>query len=90
MEYKETIDKLTNDGAIYRCQGIIDCLKKHITDQQVVEAIGRLKNDNVVILGRRVSSYALAALDIIGVEKYSGNDDEVRELIPDLTELIAS
>ena len=84
MAYKEIIDKLKNDGAIYRCQAIFECLERQIQDPEVFIAISDLKNDKVRILGRKISSYALATLDILGKETYKGNDVEVQELIPEL------
>lgn len=88
MEYNETINKLTSDGAGFRCQGIIECLENNIKIPQAIEALKKLKNDSVIILGRKVSSYAIAALDILGAEKYSGDDEEIRETIPVLKEYL--
>ncbi len=89
MAYRELINKLTDEGAVFRCQGILECLKKGVNTPDAAEAMKRLKNDGVVIMGRRISSYAQAALDILGIEKYKGNDEEVIELIPDLKEYMA-
>ena len=40
-----------------------------------------MRNDKVLVLGRRVYSYAYAALDFLGIEKYSGEDEDVPDLI---------
>lgn len=86
MINNDIVSKLKSDGAIYRCQGILECLKGNIQDKSVLDLVSKLKNDNVVILGRKISSYAIAALDILGVEKYSGEDVEIVEFIPELRE----
>ena len=39
--------------------------------------------------GKPLCKYAIAALDIIGVEKYKGQDDEVLEFIKYLLEVLA-
>ncbi|MBQ4424573.1 MAG: hypothetical protein II882_02415 [Lachnospiraceae bacterium] len=90
MAYREVINKLTDAGAVFRCQGILECLEKSMNAPDVAEAMKLLKNDGVVIMGRKISSYAQAALDILGIERYNGNDPEVIELIPDLKEYLAS
>ncbi len=84
MEYREIINNLMSDGVIYRCQGILVCLKRRIVDPDIVEIIKGLKNDRVVIMGRKVSSYAQATLGILGIEPYDGDDAEEKEFIPEL------
>ena len=81
MGYKGIIDSLKSDGAIFRCQGIADAVKEHANTPAVIKAMTALKNDDVIILGRRVGAYARAALDVIGVEEYKGNDPDIIELI---------
>ena len=90
MAYREIISKLKSDGALFRCQGILDCLENNATDSSVIAAISSLKSDDVIILGRKVSSYALAALDALGIETYHGDEEEVRDLIPALKSYLPS
>ncbi|MBQ1771029.1 MAG: hypothetical protein II000_03645 [Clostridia bacterium] len=81
MKKKEMIGRLTSTGALFRCQGIIAAAQERNTDPEVIEAISALRNDKVLVLGRRVYSYAYAALDFLGIEKYSGEDEDVPDLI---------
>ena len=84
MGSKRIINKLTSDGALFRCQGILECLQSGDKDPHIIDALKNLIGDSVVIMGRKISSYAAAALDILDVETYNGTDEEVIDLIPDL------
>ena len=81
MGRNEVISRLTSDGAMYRCQGIINAAKSNLAYDDVIEALRRLKKDRVLVLGREVSWYATAALDAMGVEKYTGEDQELLRFI---------
>lgn len=84
MERKKVINRLMSDGAIYRCQGIVYAAKQNMSDEEIVKLIQGLKNDPVWLLGRQVGWYAIAALEMLGVEKYTGDDHLVKEFIADL------
>ncbi len=84
MGNKRIIDKLTSDGALFRCQGILECIDKDIKDPEVINAVSQLKDDKVIVLGRRVSTWARTALDVLGVEAYIGDDEEVLDFIRDM------
>ncbi len=84
MELREIINKLQSDGALFRCQGILAAIKERSNDPEIIKHIQALKNDRVLILGREVSTYAIAALDILGKEKYEGNDFFIKDFIENL------
>lgn len=84
MELKGIINKLQSDGALYRCQGILAAIKERANDPQIIKLIQAMKEDHVVILGREVSAYAIAALDILGAEKYAGEDFLIKDFIKNL------
>ena len=86
MECKEIIDNLTHNGALYRTRAILYAISERITDPDVLEAISKLKKDKVMILGRPVYAYAVAALDILGAEKYTGDDPYALELVNGLVD----
>ena len=56
-------------------------ISERIADPDVFEALSKLKNDKVIVLGRPVFAYAVAALDIMGGEKYTGDDPDALELV---------
>lgn len=68
-------------GAIYRVNAIINAVKYEMQEPAIKIYLDRLKADNVIINGYKVSEFAVSALDILGLEKYSGNDIRVRRLI---------
>ncbi len=73
--------KLIHSGAAFRANGIADCVKYHVTSFDIVEQLKKLKNDQVMVIGWTVSQCAIAALDVLGEEKYSGKDPNVLSLI---------
>lgn len=81
MERKKIINNLKSDGALFRCQGIALAAIHKMADEETVRLLRELKKDRIWILGRQVGWYAIAALDFLGVEKYSGNDPEVLRFV---------
>ena len=77
MASKERIDKLTSDGAVFRCQGLMECLKTNETSEEVVNLIQGLTTDSVIMLGRPVSALATAVLDRLGITPYTGTDQAI-------------
>ena len=51
LAHRDIINKLTSDGALFRCQGIIECLEGRIKDPEIIAAISSLKDDGVIIMG---------------------------------------
>ena len=78
------IEKLKSTGAAYRLNGIISCLEKGVLLEEEVVLLKELAQDEIVIAGRKISAYARAVLDLLGVEKYNGSDVDVKNLIAEL------
>jgi len=79
---KLVAEALEHNGALYRVNGITSAVNHKIISPIIVEKIIKLKDDNVVtICGAYVSEYAIAALDILGIEKYTGNEFRILRLI---------
>lgn len=38
MEHREVTKLLMSDGALYRLQGIFECLDNHIVDEDIIDA----------------------------------------------------
>ncbi len=74
-------EKLSHSGASYRLNGIVECLDKRKATRNEIDLLEKLEADGTVLGGRTMSTYAKAALDILGVKKYRGNDESVSELI---------
>lgn len=88
MERKEIINRLKSDGAIYRCQGIILAAMENMADEETVQLLRGLKKDPVMILGREVGWYAISALEMLGAEKYDGDDSLVLRLISEFPDIV--
>lgn len=56
--------------------------KKVITAEDKI-FLREMLNDTRMIGGRKISCYAYAAQDLCGIEKYTGNDPDVVNLIND-------
>ena len=78
---QDIINKLTHSGAAFRAVGIADCVKFNIHSSDVIELLIDLKNDHVQLIGWTVSQCAVAALDVLCIEEYVGNDSTVLSLI---------
>ena len=78
------IEKLKSTGAAYRLNGIISCLEKGVLLEEEVVLLKTLTRDEIVIAGRKMSAYARAVLDLLGIEKYNGSDVDVKNLIAEL------
>lgn len=72
---------LAHSGAFYRVNATINAVRYGIREPALKIYLDRLKQDKVIMNGYRVSDFAISALDILGFEKYVGNDLRIRALI---------
>lgn len=75
------LDDLTCDGYGFLYRAIITCAVLKPKSPDIISALKKLKDDQHLIIGHPLSEYVNAALDVIGVEKYTGNDSFMKELI---------
>ena len=80
-EKKAILDGLSHSGAIYRMNAISFFAISRIQDAEIESKIMELKNDDTVLDGYSVSDFASAALDLLGIETYTGNKALVKDLI---------
>lgn len=64
-------------GLHFRTNAIVCAVMYNITDNDIVNAIKQLKSDTYTSIGTSASGCAYAALDMLGIEKYTGDDREV-------------
>lgn len=81
VENMTCAEKLSHSGASYRLNGIVECLDKGKATSSEISLLEKLETDETVLGGRTISTYAKAALDILGVKKYLESDESVSELI---------
>lgn len=72
---------LVHPGAFYRVNAIICAGRYKITDPPIKLYLDRLKTDDLIMNGYKVSDFAIAALDILKLEPYVGGDLRIRALI---------
>lgn len=72
---------LNHNGAVIRMNGIMFAANFKFKKSSIIDAIKKLTEDNTEFNGYTVSQFAFAALDVIGIEKYQGNDENIKELI---------
>lgn len=83
-DIKEILSDLRHDGAAFRLRGLAYCIGQRLNRPEVVKEIKALTKDGVLVLGHTIADYAIAALDILGIEKYIGNSDGIKSLISSL------
>lgn len=60
---------------------IIDGTKSKIKEKWFIEAVVSNKGNDETIMHIPISSFAYASLDVLGIEQYTGNDENVLKLI---------
>lgn len=80
-EKQAIIDGLSHSGAIYRMNAISFSSIFNVRDDEVKERIKSLKDDDITLDGYSVSDFAMAALDLMKIEKYTGGKASVKNLI---------
>lgn len=80
-DVKSILQGLDHQGAIYRMNAIGFAALNKIAIFDVLQKIQLLKNDDVQFDGYTVSDFAIAALDILKVEKYAGAENQIKALI---------
>ena len=93
MEYDEEVKRmiggnipailscLTSHRPLHRACGAMFAGLYHVKDDAVVNTIIRMKKDLTAIDGYTVGDFAVASLDVLGVEKYTGDRQEMKGLI---------
>ena len=77
----DIMNNLNKDGSFYKFNGIVSCVQTGKTTTEIVEKLKKLKNDSSRIAGHTIAEFSMAALDILEIEKYNGDDDSIKELI---------
>ena len=80
---KKLIDDMTGDnGSVIKTRAIFEVVNKKEKSPKVIKCLEDLEGDNSTFFNMYlVSDFATAALDILGVKKYSGQREEIERLI---------
>ena len=75
------LDKLNSKGLAFILNGIMECVEKKTISDEEAKAMEKIEADSREIAGRKISSFASAALNYLNVKSYSGTDEDVISLI---------
>ncbi len=76
------IDMLPVENPMNQCGIICELTRRGLHSSSSRDAIRKLKDDKSVFWNNyTVSDFAIAALDLMGWDKYSGKREEIRNLI---------
>lgn len=80
-----TLNRIKNDlksANMEDCMyAIRACCVKVLNDDEIINQLKELKNNHSIAMMNKISDCAIAALDIMGVEKYSGSNKKIIEII---------
>ena len=72
---------LQSQNELVRMDALLWAAYHGFSESNVASRIIELKNDDTAVMGFTVSDYAIAALDRLNIEKYSGKDFRMEEFI---------
>lgn len=72
---------LQSDNAADCAYAIRACCIQHISNDKIIAILKTLKSDNRIAMMNKISDSAMAALDILGIEKYTGDNPAIIEII---------
>lgn len=80
---RETILKgISSKTQIMVANAVIAGTQQGITDTVFVDELKKLvSNTEIILMGIPISNIAIAALDILGITKYHGDDEYIKSLI---------
>lgn len=72
---------LLSDDPLAHAYAIRACCIKGISSPVVIDELKKLKHTNEISMLQNIANSATAALDILGVEKYTGSNSNIIEII---------
>lgn len=79
---EEIVSNVNSDIPILVANAIIAGTKKCLKNSVFLDAIqNKVTNSDITFFGMPLSDIAIASLDILGINKYKGNDDNILKLI---------
>ena len=82
MHNDEIIAAISDANVIVCVTAICEAVKRKLTSDTVKKAIENIKADDRKFWNQyKVSTFAIAALDLLGFNAYSGKDNDVKTLI---------
>lgn len=79
----EIINKMKSNKPIFVMQALLQGIDEKIVDESFIEEIKKCKNNETRLLNVPIGYVAIAALDVLGKEKYIGNNEYILNMIKD-------
>lgn len=79
-----TIDNLNSRSPSLQLRGILETVVHGYASEPEVDSLRELIKSTRIIGGRTISEYATAAMSILNIEPYSGDDPIITHLIKEM------
>lgn len=82
MDDREVIEMLNHNNVLARTRAIWEVSTRRLHNDEVKSKLQDMKNDHAKFWENiLVCDFAVAALDVLGYEKYQGTDEMIKRLI---------
>ncbi len=75
------ISGISSDVPIVQINAVIAGAQMHLKENTYIDGLKRLKGSMITFFGMPMSAFVTAALDVLGVEAYNGDDEFIKRLI---------
>lgn len=75
------LNGLKSNGSLLRINAIVSAVQNKVSSEQIISNIEKLQSDKTMVCGFLISDFAVAALDKLGVKKYTGDSDTIKAII---------
>lgn len=72
---------MRSNKPIFVMQALLQGIDENITDESFIEEIRQYKNNEICLLNVPIGYVATATLDVLGSEKYIGNNEYILKMI---------
>ncbi len=80
-DYEAIIAGIQSETPILVMNAIIAGVQHNVQDKKYVEGLRKEKENDIELLNVQIKDVAIAGLDILGIEKYMGNDVRIKKYI---------
>lgn len=75
------INGISSRSSIEVLNAIVAGTRLKLKDKMFVKSLEKAKDNEESLMGIPIKEFAIASLDILNIQKYSGDSDRVREMI---------
>lgn len=78
---KAIMDGITSSSPIEFLNAMIFGTRLGIDNAKFIESVKNAENNETVMMGVRISEFAKASLDILGIKEYRGDEKRIKDMI---------